>query len=89
VLETHHCSVAIAILSDPRFNVFSGLDEHTHKAAWNMLINAILATDMVWDLHYLLLTSKIREKEKKEGKKEWSDANPILHQFVASNEKWA
>lgn len=46
VLETHHCSVAIAILSDPRFNVFSGLDEVTHKSAWNMLINAILATDM-------------------------------------------
>lgn len=46
VLETHHCSVAIAILSDPRFNIFAGLDEVTHKSAWNMLINAILATDM-------------------------------------------
>lgn len=46
VLETHHCSVAIAILTDPRFNVFAGLDEVTHKIAWNMLINAILATDM-------------------------------------------
>lgn len=46
VLETHHCSVAIAILSDPRFNIFSGLDEVSHKFAWNMLINAILATDM-------------------------------------------
>ncbi|KAG5482950.1 hypothetical protein LSCM1_06991 [Leishmania martiniquensis] len=46
VLEVHHCSLAIEILSDPAADVFEGLDGEDVAYAYRALIDCVLATDM-------------------------------------------
>eukprot|EP01062_Namystynia_karyoxenos_P082088 TRINITY_DN917_c0_g2_i1.p1 TRINITY_DN917_c0_g2~~TRINITY_DN917_c0_g2_i1.p1 ORF type:complete len:1294 (+),score=407.22 TRINITY_DN917_c0_g2_i1:132-4013(+) len=46
VLEVHHCSIAIEILSNDSTNVLSPLAEADSKQIFKVLINTILATDM-------------------------------------------
>ncbi|CAJ1020856.1 putative 3'5'-cyclic nucleotide phosphodiesterase, partial [Leishmania utingensis] len=46
VLEVHHCSLAIEILSDPTADVFEGLDGDNVAYAYRSLIDCVLATDM-------------------------------------------
>ncbi|KAG5483106.1 hypothetical protein LSCM4_07323 [Leishmania orientalis] len=46
VLEVHHCSLAIEILSDPAADVFEGLNGEDVAYAYRALIDCVLATDM-------------------------------------------
>ncbi|XQJ26004.1 cAMP specific phosphodiesterase, putative [Leishmania guyanensis] len=46
VLEVHHCSLAIEILSDPTADVFEGLGGDDVAYAYRSLIDCVLATDM-------------------------------------------
>jgi hypothetical protein len=45
-METHHCSVAIRVISDPERNIFEALKPEEVKEMWGLIIPLILATDM-------------------------------------------
>ena len=53
VMETHHCSVTIGILSKEECNLLESLDSTEIKDIWNQIITLILATDMA--KHYQIL----------------------------------
>ena len=46
VMETHHCEIAISILTKEETNLFSEILGSDAKAMWSTLIQLILATDM-------------------------------------------
>ncbi|EAY10947.1 3'5'-cyclic nucleotide phosphodiesterase family protein [Trichomonas vaginalis G3] len=46
VMETHHCTVAIQILSNDETNLLHALNPTDIRKMWNMIIKLILATDM-------------------------------------------
>lgn len=46
VMETHHCSVAINIITKDECNIFSSLSSADNKNMWTLIINLILSTDM-------------------------------------------
>ncbi|EAY14486.1 3'5'-cyclic nucleotide phosphodiesterase family protein [Trichomonas vaginalis G3] len=46
VMETHHLTVSIDILSDDSYNLIYSLSEEDTKKMWQMMIQNILATDM-------------------------------------------
>ena len=46
VMETHHCTVSIAIISKDECNVFESLGPDDYKKMWTLVISLILATDM-------------------------------------------
>ncbi|PRP78206.1 3'5'-cyclic nucleotide phosphodiesterase family protein, partial [Planoprotostelium fungivorum] len=53
VLETHHCSRAISILSEVDNDILSELSEEQMASLWKTMISAILSTDM--SLHFHLV----------------------------------
>ena len=46
VMETHHCTVSIAIISKDECNLFESLSADDYKKMWTLVISLILATDM-------------------------------------------
>ena len=46
VLETHHCSVAISILTKDSANIFQSFDQTDMTRMWKIFITLILSTDM-------------------------------------------
>ena len=46
VMETHHCSVAIGVISKEECNLFENLNSTEVKEMWNLVITLILTTDM-------------------------------------------
>lgn len=46
VMETHHCSVAIGVITKEECNIFSSLSSADNKQMWVTIISLILATDM-------------------------------------------
>ena len=46
VMETHHCTIAISVISKEECNIFESLDSTKLKEIWNIIITLILATDM-------------------------------------------
>lgn len=46
VMETHHCTVIIRVISQDECNIFHALPEPDLKKIWNWIIQMILATDM-------------------------------------------
>jgi len=46
VMETHHCSVAIQVMSKEECNLLHSLSSTDQKRMWNWIIKLILATDM-------------------------------------------
>lgn len=53
VMETHHCTIAIRIISSPECNIFHALPPADVKKIWQWVIKMILATDMAH--HFKLL----------------------------------
>ncbi|OHS93093.1 3'5'-cyclic nucleotide phosphodiesterase family protein [Tritrichomonas foetus] len=53
VMETHHCSVTIGVISKEECNIFESLNPTEIKDIWNLIIKLILATDMA--KHYQIL----------------------------------
>ena len=46
VMETHHCSIAIQVLSREECNLLECLNQEEYITIWNLIIQFILATDM-------------------------------------------
>ncbi|OHT09444.1 hypothetical protein TRFO_04498 [Tritrichomonas foetus] len=59
VMETHHCSVAISIISKEETNLFYTLDSDDYKAMWTMIIRLILSTDMAKHFNFLKETNEL------------------------------
>jgi GAF domain-containing protein len=53
VMETHHCEVAIHVISDPERNIFESLSPVQTKEIWNTIITLILGTDMAKHFTFL------------------------------------
>ena len=53
VMETHHCSVAIEVISKEPCNLFSELDSIEYKNMWSLIIQLILITDMAKHFDFL------------------------------------
>jgi len=53
VMETHHCSVSIGILTKDGSNIFSSLSETDIQKIWQLFISLILATDMAQHFLYV------------------------------------
>ena len=53
VMETHHCSIAIGVISKEECNIFATLDSAEYKAMWAMIIRLILSTDMAKHFDFL------------------------------------
>ena len=45
-METHHCSIAIQVLSREECNLLEALNQEEYITIWNLIIQFILATDM-------------------------------------------
>lgn len=59
VMETHHCSVSISILTHEESNIFNAFDDETIVNIWQLFIDLIMATDMA--KHFDILDA-IRQK---------------------------
>lgn len=46
VMETHHCQVAIGVISKEECNIFSCFESEEYKKIWSIIISLILSTDM-------------------------------------------
>lgn len=46
VMETHHCAIAIDVISKEETNIFSSLNPAEYKKLWTLIIDLILITDM-------------------------------------------
>ncbi|KAH0789432.1 3'5'-cyclic nucleotide phosphodiesterase family protein [Histomonas meleagridis] len=64
VMETHHCTVSIRIISKEECNVFHKLNPEEYKRIWTLIIQLILYTDM--SKHFNLL--KLANAELDKGK---------------------
>lgn len=53
VMETHHCSVSIDILSKAENNIFAALSPADYKRMWTLIIQLILWTDMAKHFDFL------------------------------------
>jgi hypothetical protein len=53
VMETHHCSVAIRVLSQEGNNIFQSMSVSLLKDMWNLIIPLILTTDMAKHFTFL------------------------------------
>ncbi|OHS94817.1 3'5'-cyclic nucleotide phosphodiesterase family protein [Tritrichomonas foetus] len=62
VLETHHCSVAITILSKDDCNILHQFEPEENKEIWNIIITLILSTDMAQHFHVLGQMSELVSK---------------------------
>ncbi|OHS92678.1 3'5'-cyclic nucleotide phosphodiesterase family protein [Tritrichomonas foetus] len=62
VMETHHCSVSIGIITKDECNIFKTLTENESITMWTLFINLILATDMA--KHFNIM-EQVQEIDKK------------------------
>lgn len=65
VMETHHCTVMINIMTRDEANLMASLDENESTKMWYLLINLILSTDMA--KHFIIVdqgNKMIEEKRK-------------------------
>ena len=63
VMETHHCSVAIGIISRTQCNIMSSLSSADYKTMWNWMIKLILATDMAHHFNLVKYTTELLDKK--------------------------
>lgn len=59
VMETHHCSVAIGILTRDECNLLHSLSPKENRIMWNWITKLILATDMA---HHFKMVKETTEK---------------------------
>lgn len=58
VCEMHHCAVAISVMSKDESNIFHAIPKEDLKKIWKLIIQLILATDMV---HHFKLLKKAND----------------------------
>jgi GAF domain-containing protein len=64
VMETHHCTQLIEVLSKEEFNLLAALSPVDNKKVWTLMIRLILATDMA---HHFRLVKQMTELLDGEG----------------------
>ncbi|KAK8888732.1 hypothetical protein M9Y10_033466 [Tritrichomonas musculus] len=63
VMETHHCTVAITVMSKEECNLFSNLNSDQFKNMWNLIFQLILITDMAKHFNFLKEISADLDKD--------------------------
>ncbi|OHT14361.1 3'5'-cyclic nucleotide phosphodiesterase family protein [Tritrichomonas foetus] len=63
VMETHHCSVAISILSRDECNLFHKISDTDIKKMWTLIIKLILSTDMAHHFNLVKTAGEILDKK--------------------------
>lgn len=63
VMETHHCTIAINILSREECNIFKCLSMQDSKFMWNQMIKLILATDMAHHFNLVKMATEALDKK--------------------------
>ena len=53
VMETHHCTVAISLLTKEEYNLMHSLNMQDTKSMWTWMIQLILATDMAFHFKFV------------------------------------
>jgi putative methionine-R-sulfoxide reductase with GAF domain len=53
VMETHHCAIAISVITKDETNIFSELSAEDYKKTWSLIIKLILNTDMAKHFTFL------------------------------------
>ena len=61
VIETHHCTCAINVLSKENANLFSTLNKKELNKMWKLIIELILSTDINHHSEFIKEASKLRE----------------------------
>ncbi|OHS97092.1 3'5'-cyclic nucleotide phosphodiesterase family protein [Tritrichomonas foetus] len=61
VMETHHCTVAVNVISKDACNVFHTLDKNESNKMWKTVISLILATDMAKHFELIAEARKLLE----------------------------
>ena len=62
VMETHHCSVAISVITKEESNIFAALTESDYKKMWTLIIQLILITDMAKHFDFLKAMNEALDK---------------------------
>lgn len=62
VMETHHCAIAIDVISKEETNILSELKPDEYKAMWGLIIELILSTDMAKHFTFLKEAKERLEK---------------------------
>jgi len=62
VMETHHCAIAISVISKEECNIFSSLSTDEFKNMWTLIIQLILSTDMA--KHHTMVQAANEELDK-------------------------
>ena len=68
VMETHHCSVSISVITHDETNVFGFFDDDHIGEVWSLFIDLIMATDMAKHFEILDAMKNFQASEKK-----WSE----------------
>ena len=53
VMETHHCAIAISVISKEECNLFTNLTSQEYRNMWTLIIRLILITDMAKHFDFL------------------------------------
>jgi hypothetical protein len=64
VMETHHCTIAIDVISRDECNVFEVLDADDVRKMWTLVISLILATDMARHFDLLKTMNTLHDTQK-------------------------
>ena len=62
VMETHHCSMAIGIISKAECNIFASLTAQEYKKMWTLIIQLILITDMAKHFDFLKAANALMDE---------------------------
>jgi hypothetical protein len=80
VMETHHCSVSIGILTRDECNIFNALNDSELTEMWSLFVDLILATDMA---HHFKLVKQANElMDNKELSMDNSDHRLLVLQLI-------
>jgi hypothetical protein len=63
-METHHCTIAIDVLSRDECNLFEILSPSDNKRMWTLVISLILATDMARHFDLLKTFNLLHDQQK-------------------------
>ncbi|OHS96011.1 3'5'-cyclic nucleotide phosphodiesterase family protein [Tritrichomonas foetus] len=63
VMETHHCSISIDVISKEECNIFEYFTGDDYRKMWSLVINLILATDMARHFDLLKQFNALKDED--------------------------
>ena len=63
VMETHHCTISIGVISKEETNIFEAFTGDDYRKMWNLFIQLILATDMAKHFDLLKQFNALKDDE--------------------------